>query len=449
MLSGPIFPLMVKLTIPILLSRLMAWAFNAADMMVVGKFVSDSALAAVSSANAPFAFVTGFLVNMGVGASVACAHAFGSKDEKRIEKAVHTSLLFGVITGIVETVIGLVISDYMLDIVMVPDNIVASTSLYLKISFAASVLRRIHQYTTIVLQVKGDVKRPALYVIISGALNVVLNLFFVLVLHLDVAGVALATLISTGIASILSIRALMQDTGAAHLDIKKLRIDIRTFLDILRIGVPASLRGLFFNITSIITDAAINSFNNAAIISGHGAGGNIESFIRDFLMAINSAAIVIIGQNYGAKNYKRITKTLFYDILAISAMGLLLSGAATVFADKLLLAYITSPEAIAFGATRMLFITLFCFFDVIVDAFTGFMQTCKYSLIPTLISLFAICVFRTAWVFTVFEKYHTYEILLACYPLSYVLSVSSLAIVNIFILRKVKRKFANNNELAL
>lgn len=449
MLSGPILPLIIRLAIPVLLSSLMSWSFQAADMMVVGKFVSDDALAAVNAAVTPNALASGMIGLIQVGAGVVCAHAFGSRDKKRIKAAVHTSVLFGFILGIIQMCFSLAITDYMIDIMSVPDSIAADTSLYLKLYFIGSVPIRVYQYATTVLQVKGDVVRPTLYVVISGASNVALNLIFVLAFNMSVAGVALATTISNIIAAILSMRAVMTDKDDARIDIKKLRIDGGVLKEILRIGIPAALRGLLFTISCFFIDSAINSFDITAIISGHGAGGNIENMIRYFFSAVGSAAMVVTGQNYGAKNYNRMVKVLKTSIIIISVEGIILGGSAALLADKLLLAYVSSPEAIFYGATRMTFITAFCFFDTIVDVLTGFMQTCKYSLVPTVISLFSVCIFRTAWVFTAFKLNPTYEVLLACYPISYILSVTVLGIVSIFVLRKVKKKFVAKSELPL
>ncbi len=450
MLSGPILPTLITLALPLVFSQLMTKLLHTADMIVVGKFVSDSALAAVGAANTPMAVMTGFITYMAVGADACCAHAFGSRDKERIEKTIHTVMAFGLLVGIFTSLVGIGLTDFMVNLMKVPDELKGDTSLYLKITYCGSLVGSIYSYSAAVLKSKGDVKKPVLYITLAGIVNVVLNVIFVCGFGMSVEGVALATVLSQILSATLAVRALIKDKDGANLMIKKIRFHSKVIKDILKIGVPSGLRTLLYTVASFFVDRAVNSINNAAMIAGSTASANVEGFVRHLLpVALYSATVVMVGQNYGARNYKRLVKVERTGLLAIMVSGLVFNLGAALFASPLLRIYISEPEAIYYGTIRMWIITSLCFFDIIADTLTGCMQTCKHSLPPTIISLFSICVFRIIWVFTAFRAWPRYEVILACYPLSYILSVTLLGIMNIIVLRKVKAKFAAESELAL
>ncbi len=446
MLSGPILPILLKLSIPLVLSSIMGILFHAADMIIVGKFVSDDAFAAVSSTGTPRAVLVGFISNLTLGVDVCVAHAFGSRDGKRIEKAVHTAMTFGLIAGILMSVISVVFTDVMLRFINVPESIFKEASTYMKITSLGTFASCLYQYAASIMRIKGDTKRPAFYAVCAGAVNVAFNLIFVLGFGMGVDGVALATFISNVFPAILALRAIMNEKDVSQLVLKKLRIDPDLLKDILRIGIPATIRVFFFTIATFFVDSAMNSFGSEIIISGHSAGANIESFIRLIPNVVSLSAVVIIGQCYGAKNYKRMVTALGCGILTICCAGIVFGVGTLLIADKLLGIYISSPDAIAYGVTRLATISIFAFLDYIADTFAATMQNCKHSITPTVISLLCVCVVRSAWAITVSNLNLSYTVLIICYPVSYILSLIVMGIANMIILRKVKCKFASNNE---
>lgn len=450
MLNGPILPTMIKLAMPLVFSQLMTKLLHTADMIVVGKFVSDSALAAVGAAGTPMAVVTGFIAYMAVGADACCAHAFGSRDSERIKKTIHTVMAFALLVGLFTFLCGFSLSGFMVDLMKVPDELKSDTLLYMRITYCGALISVFFNYGSAIMKANGDVKRPVLYITLAGIVNVVLNVIFVCGFGMSVEGVALATVLSYIVSSFLAIRTLVTANNETRLVITKIRLHSEVFKDILKIGVPSGMRTLLYTAASFFVDRAVNSINNADIIAGSTASANIEGFVRHLLpVALYSATVVMVGQNYGARNYKRIVKVERTGILAIVVSGLVFSLGAAIFSSPLLRIYISEPEAIHYGTIRMWIITSLCFFDVLSDTLTGCMQTCKHSLPPTIISIFSICVFRIIWVFTAFRAWPRYEVILACYPISYILSVTILGIMNIIILRKVKAKFAAESELAL
>lgn len=448
MLNGPILPTMIRLAIPIVFSNLLAIILSAADMMVVGKFVSDSAFAAVSAATIPNSLLSAIIINLGIGADICCAHAFGSRDERRIEKAVHTAMTFSIVSGILMTVIRLALAYPMLKLINVPDSILGSTLLYMNITALSALPTCINQYATSLLRLNGDTKRPAAYMILAGFVNLLLNVIFVVGFDLGISGVAWATFISTLLSATLCVRDLMKYENASRLIIKKLRIDVKILKDILRLGIPAALRSFLYTMTYFFITSAMNSFNNELIISGHGAAGNIESIIQNILMSISSATIVIIGQNYGARNYKRIVKAQWYAIIAMLTSAALTVTVSLLFADTLLRMFITSPEAVSYGVIRLQIMAATTFLDFLAELFAGTMQSCKYSVPPTIISFLCTCVVRIVWVFTMFKMFPSYAMLIACYPVSNILSAVIMGIAAMIVLGKVKKKFAAESELS-
>ncbi len=454
MCEGPIFPILLKIAIPIMLSGLLQMLFNAADIMVVGKFGSDQSVAAVSATTSMIHLIINIFIGMSVGSNVICARLFGERNHGQMEKAVHTSIFISIIIGIFLTVVGFFSAEFLLKLLDTPESILPLATRYMQIYFLGMVPMILYNFSSAILRAVGDTKRPLYFLTIAGITNVILNLLLVIVFHLDVAGVAIATTISNTISAFFCLRALMTASDSTHLDLKKLRIDIPTLKDIIKIGLPAGIQSALFSIANVVIQSSINSISASlsaaegvatgdAFLAGNGAAVNIESFVFTALNAVDQAIIAFTGQNYGRREYKRIVKAQGCAVLINLTFGALLCIGTALISNKLLLLYVSSPEAIAFGVERVAIITSFCFVNAISNVFVGGMRGCGYSFISMITSLVCICVMRLIWIFTIFQVYPTYEVLLACYPISYIVSVAVHGILLFFVLKRVKKKLTS------
>ena len=442
MCEGALFPKFVKFAIPIMLSNVLQQLFNAADMMVIGIFCDDTSLAAITSTGSICALLTGLLLGISIGANVIAARHFGAKDDEQLSKSVHTSLVFSLIAGLLITVLGLVFAPILLKVTNVPKNIIPLSKLYLSIYFAGIIPTVIFTYAAAVLRAVGDTKRPLYYLTFAGALNCVLNVFFVTILHLDVAGVAIATVISQSAAMVLIIRCLIRETGPMRLDFKKLKLDKTIASQILRIGLPAGLQTALFSISNIAIQSSINSFGDS-VISGSGAAETLENFAY---MAMNAWTVVVVSstsQNFGKRNYKRIIKSQLIGHACVIGAAMTIALVMTIFGKALLGIYVDSPEAMSAGLLRFDYVVKLYFIYGIIDILTAGLRGLDCSLLPMLINVFTTVVLRLAWINTVLNipKYHSLNILFAVYPITW--SITAVIMLTVFVVRlkTIMKKF--------
>ncbi len=442
MCEGPLFPKFVKFAIPIMLSNVLQQLFSAADMMVVGIFCDDTSLAAITSTASICALLTGLLLGISIGANVVAARHFGAKDDEQLSKSVHTSLVFSLIAGLLITVLGLVFAPILLKATNVPDNIVPLSKLYLFIYFIGIIPTVIFTYAAAVLRAVGDTKRPLYYLTFAGALNFVLNITFVSIFHLDVAGVAIATVISQSAAMALIIRCLIRETGPMHLDFRKLKFDKAITSQILRIGIPAGLQTALFSISNIAIQSSINSFGDS-VISGSGAAETLENFAY---MAMNAWTVVVVSstsQNFGKRNYKRIVKSQLIGHICVIGAALLIALIMTVFGKALLGIYVDSPEAMAAGLLRFNYVVKLYFIYGIIDILTAGLRGLDCSLLPMLINVFTTVVLRLVFINTVLRipKYHNLGTLFSVYPITWTVTAVIMLAVFIVRLKTIMKKF--------
>ena len=437
MCNGPLFGKIVAFTIPVILSGVLQLLFNTADLIVVGRFCGSITVAAVGATTFIINLITNLFIGLSVGAGVSAAHAIGAGDDKALSKTVHTAVPAAIISGAILTVVGIICAEPALRLMDTPADVIDLSALYMKIYFCGMVPSMVYNYGSAILRAAGDTKGPLVYLTVSGVLNVVLNVFFVLMFDMSVAGVALATALSQAVAAIMVIRALMKRTDSCKLVLREMRIHKSCLVKMLRIGLPAGIQGSLFSISNVIIQSSINSFGTAAI-SGGAAAGNIEAYAVVAINSVHQAALNFSGQNMGAKKYDRVSKTMWISTGIVTVIGVVLGAATVIFARPLLSIFITdSPEAIELGVIRLRYICIPYFVCGIMDVASGVIRGMGASLVPTIITVLGVCGVRLTWVYTVFQlpQFHTIDGLYACYAISWVITCIAQVILY-FILRK-------------
>lgn len=421
MVNGPLLKNIMIFAVPLMFTNFLQILFNAADTVVVGKFAGGNALAAVGATGSVVFLLTAIFNGLSVGSNVVVAKLIGSKDDQRVSKAVHTSIFIGVAGGVLLAVLGLFCSKILLEMMSTPEDIIDLSKLYMQIYFLGSICLLVYNFGSAVLRSKGDTKKPLYFLMISGIINVVLNLFFVIVCHMSVAGVALATVISEGISAILVIITLAREQDATKLELKKLRLDRHIAMEIMRIGIPAGIQGMVFSISNVVIQSSINSFGSSSIVAGNSAGSNIEGFVYIGMTAFTQATITFTSQNIGAKNYKNINRILWLTLVLVIVSGFLVGFVAWYFGDFFLSLYTNEAAVVEVGKIRLLYVALFLFLNGILDCFVCSMRGMGYSTLPTILMLISICGVRLLWIYTVFASHRTLEAIYFCYPLSWVI----------------------------
>lgn len=443
MLEGNLFSGIVNFTVPIILTSLLQLLFNAADLVVVGQFCGSMSVAAVGATGALTNLMVNFFIGLSIGTGVAVAHGIGSREDREVHCIVHTALPLSLVSGLVLTVLGVAFSRTFLHWMGTPDTVLALSAVYMEIYFGGVTFTMIYNFSAAILRAAGDTKSPLLFLFIAGVVNVVLNVFFVLVCQMNVAGVALATTISQAISAVLVTMALMRRNDACKLDLKKLHFYKPQLRKMIRIGLPAGIQSSLFSISNVLIQSSINSFGDV-LMSGNAAASNIEGFVYVCLNAFHQTAVNFIGQNAGARQHKRVYRILWICLACVTVVGIVTGSLAYVLGPKLLAIYITdSPEAIAYGLTRMAFICLPYFFCGLMDVSTGALRGIGASLTPMLISVLGVCGFRVLWIYTIFQMpaYHTPQCLYISYAVSWILTFLCQMAAFIVFFRREERKY--------
>lgn len=424
MLQGPLLRNIVQYTIPIILTSALQLLFNAADLVVVGRFCGSVSVAAVGATGAITNLIINLFIGLSVGAGVSVAHAMGGHEEKVVHRTVHTALPAALVSGAVLTVVGVAFSGTFLRLMGTPDNVLPLSAVYMKIYFGGITFTMVYNFCTSILRAVGDTKSPLFFLSLAGVINVVLNVVFVTQLHMNVAGVALATTISQGVSAVLVVLALMRRTDASRLYLSKMRFYKPQLLKILRIGLPAGIQGSLFSISNVMIQSSVNSFGDI-LMSGNAASANIEGFVYVALNAFHQTAVNFIGQNAGALQYKRVSKILWICLGCVVVVGLSLGTLAYSLGPSLLSIYITdSPKAISYGMIRLGYICLPYFLCGLMDVSTGALRGMGASVTPMIISVLGVCGLRIGWIATIFQvpRFHTPQCLYLSYTVSWIVT---------------------------
>lgn len=446
MREGPILKSVIVYTVPIILTGLLQLLFNAADLIVVGWFSGSDSVAAVGATGALTNLIINLFIGLSVGAGVAVAQGLGAGNGKQTSEAVHTAVPVAAISGIFLTVIGVLFSRNFLELMGTPDGkLLRLASVYMQIYFAGMTFSMLYNFGSAILRAAGDTRSPLIFLTIAGVLNVILNIVFVALFKLDVAGVALATSISQAVSAILVLLALMKRQDACRFEFKKMHIYKKALLRMVKIGVPAGLQGSLFSISNVLIQSSVNSFG-AAHMSGSAAASSIEGFCYVTMNSFHQTALNFCGQNYGAGDFKRVKRITWVCLMTVAVAGFVVGNLSYIFGRELLKIYITdSPEAINYGMERLKFMVVPYFLCGIMDTTTGSMRGIGSSVIPMIITVVGVCVMRIVWIYTVFAlpQYHTFSGLFISYPISWLLTFAALFISFTVVMRR-KEKKANN-----
>lgn len=448
MTDGAIFSKIIKFTIPLLLMGTLQLLYNAADIVVVGKWGSEHSLAAVSSTGALINLIVNVFMGLSVGTSVVVSRHYGAGKMRDVAETVHTSIAVAIICGIAVGIFGFFTAENLLKLMDSPEDVIELSALYVKIYFIGMPVNMLYNFGAAVLRAVGDTKRPLYYLTISGVVNVVLNLIFVILFKMDVAGVALATIISQLISAVLVILCLMHSEGPIKLYINRIKIHFDKLKSIVAVGLPAGIQGSIFSISNVIIQSSINFFG-ASAMAGSGAGANIEGFIYMAMNSVYQAAITFASQNFGAKKFKRIKAVAFECLELVVAVGIGFGLLAKVFDTQLLSLYTNEPQEIAFGVTRMSVILVTYFLDGIMDVLVGLLRGIGHSVLPTVTTIAFVCGFRILWISTYFAQYKvacgydpekSLTVLFLSYPISWLLASVSHAICFVILFSKESKK---------
>lgn len=438
MTEGPLLGKLIQFSIPLALSGILQLLFNAADIVVVGRFAGSHALAAVGSTGALNMLIVNLFMGLSIGVNVLCARFYGAGQNRDLKETVHTAVLIAALSGFVLIFLGIGLSRPLLRLMDTPANVIDHSVLYMRIIFAGMPASMLYNFGSAILRAVGDTQRPLYFLLTAGIINVALNLFFVIVLHMGVAGVALATVLSQCVSAGLVILCLTRSEGPYRLFLKELKIYGPKLRDMTKIGIPAGIQSSMFSISNVLIQSTVNSFGSVAM-AGSTAAGNIEGFLFTSLDAFTQGAQSFVGQNYGAKKMERVRKTVLLCVGLVTALGLLLGVSAYLAGDALLSIYSTDPAVIAFGRQRMLINCVFYFSIGPMNIFVGGMRGMGHSMAPMLDTVFGTCVLRVLWVYTVFAMWPAWTVLFASYPVSWTLT-GVLTGISYFVIKKKAEK---------
>lgn len=421
MCNGPLFGKILIFYIPLMLSGTLQLLFNAADIVVVGRFAGSDSLAAVGATSALTNLIVNLFIGLSVGANVLVAHFYGAGQREELKSMVQTAVATAAVGGVILTVVGVLASQPALSLMGTPDNVISQAVLYMRIYFLGMPFMMVYNFGSAVLRAVGDTKRPLYYLLIAGMVNVALNLFLVIVFSLGVAGVAIATVISQGISAALVVRCLARSDSAYRLVLQGIRITPDKLIKMFQIGMPAGLQGALFSISNVLIQSSVNSFGYIAM-AGNTAASNIEGFVYTAMNSFHQTAISFCGQNYGAMKFRRVGKVTAVCLGLVTVVGLLMGNGAYFGGNVLLRLYSSDEEVIRYGILRMLYICVPYFLCGIMDVMVGALRGIGYSIMPMLVSLTGACLFRVVWIYTAFRQVPTLQCLYISYPISWALT---------------------------
>lgn len=440
--EGSILKKLLLFALPLMASSVLQLFFNAADVIVVGRYAGENSLAAVGSNGSIINLLTNIFIGMSVGANVLVARYFAGKQEEEVRKTVHTAITISGIGGVILAFVGFFAAKQLLIWMQSPAEVIDLAALYLKIYFLGMPSIMLYNFGAAILRGVGDTKRPLYYLSFSGVVNVVLNFIFVVGFHMDVAGVALATIISQTISAFFVIRCLMKEESAIRLQLQYLGVDKSIFLRILQIGLPAGVQGSLFSLSNVVIQSSVNSFG-AVVVAGNSAAQNIEGFVYMAMNAFSQAIVAFVSQNYGAGKYERINKIVLTTLGCVTAVGLIMGNGAYLLGKPLVSLYTDNPAVLQAGIKRLSIISATYALCGLMDCMVGAIRGLGYSVMPMIVSLLGACAFRIAWISIFFriERFHTIDTVYFAYPISWTLTLSVHIICFLVVRRKLKKQW--------
>ena len=434
MLNGSLWSGVLLFALPLAASSIVQQLFNSADMAVVGKFVGKEALAAVGSNGSVINLLVNVFVGLSVGANVVISRYIGEKNEERVKKAVHSAIVLALASGIFIMCVGVAIARPILTLMSAPEDIIDLSTLYLRIYFLGMPFLMLYNFEAAILRSRGDTQRPLITLFISGIVNVLLNLFFVIVCRLSVAGVAIATSMSNVVSSGILFYFLTHEKGALKVYVKKLKIDKRCLLEFIRIGLPAGLQGVVFSVSNVCIQSSLNKLGSD-FVAGCAAAINFEFFVYYMLNAFSQACVTFTGQNYGAGNFKRCANVARRCLILGFVFTSVMCAGFIFFGDRLIYIYTDDAAVAKIALIRMTCVLSFQFLNLFIDVLSGSMRGVGHSFVPAVISAVGVCGVRLLWVYTVFPHSPNFSTLIAVYPVSWAVTAAAI-VCAYFILKK-------------
>lgn len=454
MTQGPIFKNLTLLTLPLALASILQLLFNAADLIVIGRFSAtpDISQTAVSSNTSLIHLIVNLAIGFSVGANVVMSHCIGAKNQERAHKALHTAISLALVSGLILTAVGFFGSRFFLELMSAPSAVIDKADLYLKIYFWGLPATIVYNFASAILRSKGDSRRPTIYLAIGGVANVGLN--FILVLcGLDVAGVAIATTISQYLSAFLTVRALVKETGYCKLEIKKIRFYKAELFNIIQVGLPSGLLSCCFSLANVFIQSSINLLDvfypggeGLTMVNASSVASNVEGFVFTAIGTVSTATVSFAGQNYGARNYKRIKKVCICGISLLILLCFTYGLIFFVFADAFASVYNADPMLIDYASLRIRTVIILYPIQGTAEILVACLRGMNRTTPPMIVSLFCICVFRIVWVNTVFPAYKTLVSLLLCYPASYVLNFITTFLLYLFYYKLIMKKIPSPTD---
>lgn len=442
MLNGPLLGKIIIYALPLMASGILQLAFNAVDLIVVGRYAGSNAMGAVGCTSSLINLMINLFIGLSAGTNVLVARFYGADQKEDLKETVHTAIAVSVIGGIFLVFVGLFGSKPVLTLMGTPTEQLAAATIYMQIYFAGMPVIMLYNFGGAVLRAVGDTRRPLYYLTIAGVLNVGLNLLFVKEFNMGTAGVALGTVLSQLVSTYLLIRALMKSEGAYKLILREVRVSKDKLLKMLRIGLPAGVQSCLFSFSNVLIQSSINSFG-ASVVSGNTAASNIEGLVYTGMNAVYQTALSFVGQNYGAGKMKRIKKISAICIGLVVVIGAMLSGIMLFFAENLLQLYGTSGQEVQYGLLRLSIICTPYFLCGIMDVLVGILRGMGYAIMPMIVSLSGACLLRIVWIMTIFKQFHTLRILYLSYPVSWAITSTIHFLCLMFVFKKLGKKFSD------
>lgn len=421
MCNGPLLKQIIIFAVPLMLSGILQLLFNAADIVVVGRFSGSDSLAAVGATSSLINLLVNLFIGISVGANVLFGRFCGAQDEKNASETVHTAICIAIYGGILMIFVGILLARPMLELMGTPENVISLSTIYMRIYFLGMPGFMIYNFGAALLRAVGDTRRPLYFLTVAGIINVIGNLILVVGFNLGVAGVAISTTVSQYISGFFVLRCMYQDDGVLKIHRDRLRFHKDKLIKMLKIGLPAGLQGMIFNISNVLIQSSINSFGSI-IIAGNTAASNIEGFVYTAMNAVYQTSLSFTSQNMGAKNYKRVDQILIRCLGFVSIVGLVLGIGAYLSGNILLSIYSTDPQVIAAGILRLSIVCSSYFLCGMMDVIVGSLRGMGYSIMPMIVSLTGACLFRVIWIFTIFAIDHSLFVLYISYPISWILT---------------------------
>lgn len=439
MCNGSIMDKLISFSIPLMLSSILQLLFNAVDIVVVGRFSGSQALAAVGSTSALISMFINLFIGVSLGANVLAARFYASGRAKEMSETVHTAITFALISGVVMSFVGIFFAKGALGLMDTPEDVIDQSALYMRIYFTGMPFFMLYNYGAAVLRAVGDTKRPLLFLIIAGVTNAGLNMFLVIVFHMGVAGVAIATVISQLISCVLVLRCLYKTESIYQLRFSKLTLKWRYLKQIFLVGIPAGIQSTVINFSNVLLQSSVNSFGSIAM-AGYTAANNIFGFLYAAVNSVTQACMSFTSQNFGVGKWKRMDKVLINCIILSVSVALILGGGAYIFGPDLLKIYTSDPEVIQCGMEVLLYTTVTYFMCGLMDLFPGALRGMGHSAVPMILSVIGTVGTRIVWIFLVFPAHRSLDILFISYPASWIITIILQVICFLSVRKKLHRR---------